>query len=102
MRRAARRDLAEPPIIDALERVGAEVWPLSYPVDVLTRYRNPCPHCVARRPKLWHLLEVKTGKGKKLTVTQDKRQRAQQNFIATTGTPICRTPIEALKAIGAV
>lgn len=90
-RYAAKRDQAEPPVIEALERVGAQVWPLDYPVDLLVRFRDR-----------WHLLEVKTGRGKKQTVVRDKRQQAQINFIATTNTPIVRNPIEALRAIGAV
>lgn len=88
---AVRRDQAEPPIIDALERVGAAVYPLDYPVDLLVRFRER-----------WHLLEVKTGRGKKQTIKVDKRQQAQSNFIQTTGTPIVRTPLEALRAIGAI
>jgi hypothetical protein len=89
-RYAKARDLSEPDIIKALEGVGAEVWPLDYPVDLLVRFRQQ-----------WHLLECKTihvGRRKEL---KDKRQTAQQTFIATTGTPIVRTPIEALRAIGA-
>lgn len=89
-RYAVRRDIAEPPVIEARERVGAQVWPLDYPVDLLVRFRER-----------WHLLEVKTGRGKKQAIKRDKRQVAQQNFIATTGTPIVRTPLEALRAIGA-
>lgn len=85
MRRAAKRDTAEPPIIQALEQVGAEVWPIDYPVDLLVRFRER-----------WHLLEVKTGKSK-----VRKEQTAQRNFIESTNTPIVRTPIEALRAIGA-
>jgi len=48
------------------------------------------------------MLEVKTGHGKKLTIAKDKRQEAQRNFIASTGTPIVRTPLEALKVLGVV
>jgi len=91
MRYAAKRDLAEGPILDALERVGAQVWPLDYPVDLLVRFRDR-----------WHLLEVKTGRGKTLAIATDKRQQAQINFLQTTNTPIVRTPQEALKAIGAL
>lgn len=91
MRYAAKRDLAEGPILDALERAGAQVWPLDYPVDLLVRFRDR-----------WHLLEVKTGRGKTLAIATDKRQQAQINFLQTTKTPIVRTPQEALKAIGAV
>lgn len=89
-RYATRRDTAEPPIIEALERAGAEVWPLDGPCDLLVRFR-----------KVWHLLEVKTGRGKKSTVSKDRRQAKQQAFIESTGTPIVRTPMEALQAIGA-
>lgn len=90
-RYAAKRDVAEAPIIKALESVGAEVWALDYPVDLLVRFRSG-----------WYLLEVKTPHGKRGVARLDKRQQAQQNFIASTGTPIVKTPIEALRAIGAV
>lgn len=90
-RYAVRRDAAESAVIDALERVGAQVWPLDYPVDLLVRFRE-----------CWHLLEVKTGRGKKQTIRVDKRQEAQRNFIQTTNTPIVRTAVEALRAIGAM
>jgi hypothetical protein len=85
-RYATKRDTAEQPIVDALERVGAQVWPLDYPVDLLVRFRDQ-----------WYLLEVKTGRSK-----VRKTQQAQANFIATTHTPIVRTPMEALRAVGAV
>lgn len=91
LRYAKRRDLSEPAIIEALERVGAEVWPLDFPVDLLVRFRLH-----------WFLLECKTGRGPKMAIRKDKRQQAQQNFIAATGIPIVRTPVEALKAIGAL
>lgn len=90
-RYAVRRDHAEPAIIQALEQVGAEVWPLDQPVDLLVRFRG-----------LWHLLEVKTPRGKAGTAKQDRRQRTQIHFLQSTGTPIVKTPVEALKAIGAM
>jgi hypothetical protein len=90
-RYAVRRDKAEPAIIQALEQVGAEVWPLDQPVDLLVRFRQQ-----------WHLLEVKTPRGKKGVARIDKRQEAQINFLESTGTPVVKTPIEALKAIGAM
>jgi hypothetical protein len=90
-RYAVRRDKAEPAIIQALEQVGAEVWPLDQPVDLLVRFRQQ-----------WHLLEVKTPRGKKGVARIDKRQEAQINFIESTRTPIVKTPIEALRAIGAM
>ena len=93
-RYAKRRDLAEKPIMDALEQVGFHVWQRDEP-DLMVR-KDGWP------PGMVQLLEVKTGRGKKLTVVQDKRQEAQRNFIATTGTPIVRTPLEALKAVGVI
>ena len=93
-RYAKRRDTAEPAIIEALEQVGFDVWQRDEP-DLFVR--NP-----SWAPGMVQLLEVKTGRGKKLTVARDKRQEAQRNFIATTGTPIVRTPLEALKAMGVV
>lgn len=91
IRRAKKRDTAEPHIIQALERVGAEVWPLDTPVDLLVRFRQQ-----------WHLLEVKTPYGKKQEARQDKRQEEQIAFLTKTGTPIVTTPMEALRAIGAI
>lgn len=94
LRYAKRRDLAEKPIMDALEKVGFHVWQRDEP-DLMVR-KDGWP------PGIVQLLEVKTGYGKKLTVAKDKRQEAQRNFIASTGTPIVRTPLEALKAVGAI
>ena len=90
MRRyAARRDAAEPAIVDALVAVGANVIRLDQPVDLLVRFRNT-----------WHVLEVKTPKnhaGKR----GDKRQQAQREFCFTNQVPYVRTPQQALRAIGA-
>lgn len=90
-RYAVRRDKAEPPIIQALEQAGAEVWPLDTPCDLLVRFRQQ-----------WHLLEVKTPRGKNGATPRDKRQQAQINFLQSTGTPTVKTPVEALRAIGAI
>jgi len=91
---AKKRDSVEPEIIAALERAGFDVWQRDEP-DLLVRKRGWPPGIV-------QLLEVKTGRGKKLTVAKDKRQEAQRNFIEVTGTPIVRTPLEALKVFGVV
>jgi len=92
---AKRRDKSEPPIIAALEGAGFEVWPLDKPCDLAVR-KNSWP------PGIVQLLECKTPRSKKGTIARDKRQAAQLNFLATTQTPIVRTPLEALKAVGAV
>lgn len=94
-RYAKRRDISEPAIIEALTQAGWHVWQLDRPCDLL-----------CWKPVLglgtFKTLEVKTGRGKKLVVACDKRQIAQQTFIQTTGTPIVRTPLEALRAVGAI
>jgi hypothetical protein len=90
-RYATRRDTAERDIIEALEAVHAEVWPLDYPVDLLVRFRGA-----------WYLLEVKTPRGKAGKTRLDPRQQAQKNFIESTGTPIVKTPMEALRAQSAL
>ena len=92
---AKRRDKSEPPIIQALEAAGFEVWPLDKPCDLAVRKQGWPPGIV-------QLLECKTPRSKKGTIAKDKRRAAQVNFLATTGTPIVRTPLEALKAVGAV
>jgi len=88
---AKKRDRSEPAIIQALEQVGAEVWALDKPVDLLVRFR-----------KQWHLLEVKTPYGKQQKARKDSRQEEQIEFLTRTDTPIVTTPMEALRAIGAV
>lgn len=82
---AKRRDIAEPGIIKALELVGAEVWVLDRPVDLLTFYRGR-----------WMPLEVKTGKYR-----PRKDQAAQAAVIERRAIPVVTTPLEALRAIGA-
>lgn len=96
MRRyAAKRDSAEPSIIEALENAGYDVRPLDYPCDLAVRGTG-WPGGV------FQLLEVKTGQGKKLSVKKDKRQQAQKTFLETTRTPIVRTPLEALRIVDAL
>lgn len=89
---AKRRDLAEPPIIRALEDAGWLVWQLDRPCDLLCYQAE----------KGFRTLEVKTGRGKSLRVIMDKRQKAQTDFLLLTKTPIVRTPEEALRAVGAM
>jgi hypothetical protein len=85
---AKRRDSAEPAIIRALNAIGWETFQLDRPGDLL-----------CWKAGVWKLLEVKTGRGKKLTVQNDKRQSKQQEFLSRTQTPVVRTPEEALEAI---
>ncbi len=85
----ARRDLAEPAIVNALEAAGVRVW-RELPCDLLTHYRGR-----------WLPLEVKTPTG---TGKRRKRsdQAEQDEFIATTGTPVVMTPEQALAVVGAI
>lgn len=72
-----RRDIAEKPILEALEAVGAECWQIGGQgnPDVLVRFRGR-----------YYAGEVKTGAGK-----ETKNQGAF---------PMWRTPEDALRAIG--
>lgn len=87
---ANKRDHSEPAIRQALEKAGFRVWD-KLPVDLLTW----------RPDKGFQLLEnktpTKTGKRRKRT-----DQKAQDAFIALTGTPVALTPEAALKALGAL
>lgn len=85
IRRAKKRDKAEPAIVTALEQAGAEVFILDKPCDLLTLYRGR-----------WQPLEVKTGKYR-----PRKDQAEQTAVLSRTAIPIVTTPLEALQAIGA-
>ena len=87
-RHAKRRDANEGEVIEALEAVGAVVYRLDRPVDLLVDFR-----------KTWFVLEVKRPEG---TVGDHQRE-----FMATCrarGVPaaIVRSADEALCAIGAI
>lgn len=86
-RYAAKRDKVEASIVDALRAVGAGVWKLKEPCDLLVRFKG-----------YWFVLECKDPGVKR----PDKRQERQNEFIATTGCPVVRTVTEALIAIGAL
>ena len=85
---AARRDENEPEIVRLLELVGARVWRLTKPFDLLVGFRG----------RLW-LLEVKTDKG---GLTEE--QQRDYDLCTADGLPIAivRTAGEALRVIGAV
>lgn len=94
-RYAKKRDTVEPAIVEALERAGFEVWRIDL-CDLIVRRQSWPPGRV-------QLLECKTPYGKKAPRARlDKRQEAQANFLSSTGTPIVTTPLEALRALGAV
>jgi hypothetical protein len=83
-RYAAKRDFSEPEIVKALEEVGAKVY-RKLPIDLLVYFRGR-----------FHCLEVKTPGEPKHS---SKRCKDQDAFIAETGTPIVKTPEEAIVAL---
>lgn len=87
MRRAAKRDIAEPPIVEALEAIGAEVTRISSPnaPDLIVKYRG-----------VWTPLGVKT--------LRVGRKQAQLTKHEQKGVPwpLVKTPQEAYDAIGFV
>jgi len=92
---AKKRDASEGPIIDALEIAGFHVWQLDRPCDLLVW-----------RPDMgaghFRSLEVKTPYGKSAKARKRNDQEEQTAFVETTGTPVVTTPMEALRALGAV
>lgn len=94
-RRDAKRDIAEPAIVSALQKAGWEVH-RDLPVDLL---------CIKHRDGklILKLVEVKTPRGKKNPkVVIDKRQKAQLEFLERHKIPRTCTPFEALLAVGEV
>lgn len=85
-RRAARRDVNESGIVAALQNVGADVYRLSQPCDLVVRFRG-----------VVHLLEVDNPDSK-----YRKREDNQKLFLAQWKVPLIQTVDDALKAIGAV
>jgi len=87
---ATRKDAVQKDIIAALESAHVEVWVIEEPVDLLTHYRGR-----------WMPLECKTpqknGKPRKRNDQQEQTQTIERTRI-----PIVTTPIEALKAVGAI
>jgi len=86
-----QRDKSEPGIVGALQLVGAEVYRVDTPCDLIVWFRERV-----------FLMECKTiHKGRKKPL-KDKRQVEQAEFLALTKTPIVTNPDEALRVIGAI
>lgn len=85
---ARKRDESEADIVEALEKAGFRVW-RELPVDLLL-YR---PDTGIRL--LENKTPTKTGKRRKRT-----DQKAQDDFIKLTGTPVALTPEDALRKLG--
>lgn len=87
---ATRKDATQRVIVEALEAVQCEVWIIERPCDLLTLFRGR-----------WLPLECKTpqANGK---VRKRSDQPEQTETIERTRIPVVTTPMEALRAIGAV
>lgn len=82
----ARRDANEKTIVDDLRKVGAKVWRLSQPCDLLVRFGFRL-----------YLIEVTNPENK-----YRKRKKEQLEFLQEWEVPIVRTSDEALRIIGAL
>lgn len=68
MRRAAKRDITEPSIVDALKRVGFSICRMDQPVDLLAGFRG-----------VTYLVEVKSGsKGYAKALNENQQTFAAQ------------------------
>lgn len=93
-RRAAKSDTARAEIVEGLRKCGVFVWDIRRPVDILC----------------WHsrfgvgnfkVLEVKTAYGKRNPKARIRRQqKAQNDFLALTFTPVVTNLDEALVCLG--
>ncbi len=88
---AAKRDVSELPIVQALEAAGCYVY-RELPVDLLVRVRRD-------PPGVFRCLECKTPR-RTGNFSKDQRQLKQMDFMANTGTTYVTTPEGALAALG--
>lgn len=92
--RPSRRDLAEAPIVDALEKAGWTVY-RELPVDLLCLKRINYETVEVR------LLEAKTAQGKRNPKARVRKEQVVQNeFVERWSIPKPTTPFEALLAVG--
>lgn len=89
MRRAAKVDNSQQPIVDAIEAEGWECWLIRLPCDVV------CWHPVL---DVCQQMEIKTA-AKSGRVPVDQRQEEQRKFLARTSTPIVTNATEALAVL---
>lgn len=80
-----RPDLNQSEIVTALRQIGAKVWIIGSPVDLLTFYRGR-----------FLPMEVKRLKGR-----PRRDQEKQTAFIEQTHCPVVRTALEAVQALTA-
>ena len=95
---AKRRDKAEPAIIQALEQAGFEVTCIDKPCDLLVRKPSD-------PPGHFKGLEVKTSRkknGQHVNLSHKPQRDAQERVLVQLQIPVVTTPVEALKAVGAI
>jgi hypothetical protein len=93
-RRAAKSDIARAEIVEGLRAHGVCVWDVRRPADIL------CWHS-RFGPGAFRVLEIKTAYGKRNPKPRiDKRQKAQNDFLALTGTPVVTDLQSALVSLG--
>jgi hypothetical protein len=80
----AKRDANEKVIVSDLQKVGAKVWRLSQPCDLLVRFAFRL-----------YLIEVANPENK-----YRKREKEQLEFLEEWGVPIVTNSEEALRVIG--
>jgi hypothetical protein len=80
-----RSDLTQRAIVEALRAAGVKVWHIGTPCDLLTYYRGS-----------WQPLEAKSH------TAERKDQQKQNEFCREHDVPRCTTPLDALRAVGAV
>lgn len=87
-RNIGRTDGNQPEIMKVLRGVGAEVWFIGYPLDLLVAFRG-----------LFHILEVKVP-GEKPSSKQEKTLRKMRD--SGCKAYVVHSVADALKAIGAI
>lgn len=91
MRRAAKRDRTERPIIDGLAAHGIRTWQLDFPCDLLCHMPDGT----------WRVLEVKTPCGKRNPKPKQRSDQPEQSkFLRETNTPVVTSLEDALTALG--
>lgn len=87
---STRKDISQRQIVEALEAVGCEVWIIERPCDLLTKFRGR-----------WLPIECKTPQ-RNGRARRRNDQAEQTELIERTRIPVVTTPVEALRAIGAM
>ena len=99
MRRAAKIDLTQPAIVEALTRIGVAVEFIGKPLDLLVHSKAFCPHCHGELPK--GKTELMECKDPSREGWKDEFTKAQVEFIARWPGVIhvARSPEEAVRLV---